>query len=133
MSANVDSVKAMYECFGRGDVAGILARLDPDIEWEHDWGMPPPSLFQERRGREAVAGYFAVLAELEFIRFEPVAFLEGGGMVCALIRLEVRHKGTGRVLRDLVGHLWSFGADGLAKRYRHLADTRQFAWAAGEG
>ena len=51
MSANVDSVKAMYECFGRGDVAGILARLDPDIEWEHDWGMPPPWLFQKRRGR----------------------------------------------------------------------------------
>jgi hypothetical protein len=42
MSRNVEAVKAIYESFGRGDVPGVLARLDPDVEWEHDWGRRRP-------------------------------------------------------------------------------------------
>ncbi len=38
MSHNTDAVKAMYESFGKGDVPAILARLAPDVVWEHDWG-----------------------------------------------------------------------------------------------
>ncbi len=45
------------------------------------------------------------------------------------IRLELRVKATGRVIRDLEAHLWTFGDDGLVRRMRHFVDTQQFALA----
>jgi len=131
MSRNVDTVKAMYECFGRGDVPGILARLSPDVEWEHDWGGAPLRWYQPRRGHDGVLQFFATLADFEFLRFEPVAFLEGGDLVAVPIQLELRVKATGKVIRDLEAHLWTFGADGRVARMRHFVDTQQFALAAG--
>ena len=130
MSRNVETVKALYECFGRGDIDGILARLDPDVEWEHDWGSAPLKWYRPRRGRAEVPGFFSdVLGDFEFVRFEPVAFLEGDNMVAVPIHLEVVVKANGRRIRDLEAHLWTFGADGLVTRIRHLIDSHQFALA----
>jgi hypothetical protein len=131
MSANVETLHAMYAAFGRGDVPGVLANLTDDVEWEYDWGREPIPLLRERRGREEVSGFFAELAPFEFLRFDPFAFLEGGDMVTALIHVHLRHRGTRREVRDLEAHLWTFAADGRARRLRHLVDTRQLAWATG--
>ena len=131
MSKNVDTVKELYECFGRGDVPGILERLDPDVEWEHDWGGEPLPIYATRRGREAAVGFFEALGEFDFLRFEPAGFLEGGDMVAVPIHAELRHKSSGRGFRDLEMHLWTFGADGLVRRFRHMGDTHQFAKMAG--
>jgi ketosteroid isomerase-like protein len=129
VSRNVDTIKAIYESFGRGDIAAILARLAPDIEWEHDWGAPPLKWYQPRRGRDGVPQFFAALADFEFLRFEPVAFLEGGNMVAVPIQLELRVKANGKTIKDLEAHLWTFGDDGLVTRFRHFVDSRQFALA----
>lgn len=127
MSRNVDTVKAMYDCFGRGDIAGILARLSPDVEWEHDWGGTPLKWYRPRRGHDGVKQFFASLADFEFLRFEPAAFLEGGNLVAVPIHIELRVRATGRTIRDLEAHLWTFGDDGRVARLRHLVDTQQFA------
>jgi ketosteroid isomerase-like protein len=129
MSRQIETVQAIYAAFGKGDVPGILAHLDPDVDWEHDWGGEPLRWYRPRRGRAAVPGFFEALADFEFLRFEPIAFLEGAGMVCVPIHLELKVKANGKVIRDLEAHLWSFGADGAVKRFRHLCDTAQFAAA----
>jgi ketosteroid isomerase-like protein len=90
MTGNVDTVKVTYDCFGRGDVPGILERLAPDVEWEHDWGATPLKWDQRRRGHDGVLQFLGALADFEFLRFEPLAFLEGDGMVDVPIRLELR-------------------------------------------
>jgi ketosteroid isomerase-like protein len=131
MSSNVEAVKAIYARFGQGDIPGVLEQLDPDVEWEHDWGAEPLPLYKPRHGRQAVAGFFAALADFDFLRFEPVAFLDGDDMVAVAIRTELRHKGSGREFRDLEMHLWTFGPDGLVKRFRHMADTHQLAGVIG--
>jgi ketosteroid isomerase-like protein len=131
MSRNIDTVKAIYDCFGKADIAGILARLAPDVQWEHDWGAEPLPLFAPRRGRDEVPKFFAMLDAFEFLRFEPVAFLEGANMVAVPVDLELLVKATGRRIKDVEAHLWTFGDDGLVTRFRHLADTRQFAQAMG--
>jgi len=130
MSAHVETVRAIYGCFGSGDVDGILVHLAEDVEWEHDWGATPLPLYVPRRGREAVRGFFGVLAAYEFLRFEPVAFLADDHMVAVPVRLEMRERATGKVIRDLEAHLWTFAADGKVSRFRHLCDTLQFAEAA---
>jgi ketosteroid isomerase-like protein len=63
MSRKFGTLKALYACFGRGDISGILERLDPDVEWEHDWGDEPLPLYAPRRGREAVVGFFEALVD----------------------------------------------------------------------
>jgi ketosteroid isomerase-like protein len=30
---NIDIVKTAYEAFGRGDIPGVVATFDPNIEW----------------------------------------------------------------------------------------------------
>jgi ketosteroid isomerase-like protein len=34
--SNVDTVQAIYEAFGRGDVASILDHHADDVEWDQD-------------------------------------------------------------------------------------------------
>lgn len=127
MNRHSETIKAIYDCFGRGDIAGVLARLHPDVEWEHDWGGPTLAMYAPRRGRDAVAGFFQALADYDFVRFEPMTFLEGGDMVGVPLQVELIYRPNGRRFRDLEMHLWTMGADGLARRFRHLSDTQQLA------
>ena len=129
MSRNIDTVKRMYECFGKGDIAGILKHLRPDVEWEYDWGGPTLAMYEARRGRMAVPAFFESLSVFEFRQFEPFAFLEGGDTLAVQIRVELVYKPTGRPHKDLEMHLWTFGDDGLVARFRHFADTLQLARA----
>jgi len=129
MSSNADAVKAIYESFGRGDVPTILARLAPDVAWEYDWGGESLKWMEPRRGRDAVPGFFATLADFEFARFEPFAFLEGDNMVAVPVRLELVYRSNGKRIRDLEMHLWTFGPDGLVTGFRHFVDTQQWAQA----
>lgn len=127
MNRHVETVQQIYGCFGKADVPGILARLDPAIAWEHDWGDETLKWYAPRRGRDAVAGFFDALADFDFVRFEPRAFLADGNMVAVPIDIELVVKLTGRHIRDLELHLWTFGANGLVTHFRHLADTLQVA------
>ncbi len=127
MSRNTDAVKAIYESFGKGDVPAILARLAADVAWEHDWGGESLKWFEPRWGRAAVPGFFASLADFEFIRFEPFAFLEDDDRVAVPVRLELVVKANGKRIRDLEMHLWTFGPEGLVPGFRHFVDTQQWA------
>ena len=131
MNRNSAAVNAMYECFGRGDIPGILEHLRPDVEWEHDWGGPTLKWYQPRRGRAEVPKFFEALADFEFVRFEPFAFLEGGDMVAVPVHIELIVKANGKRIRDLEMHLWTFDSDGRVSRFRHLVDTHQHALATG--
>lgn len=125
MATNIETVQAMYQAFGRGDVPAILAHLSPDIEWEHDAADHGVPWLRPRRGRDQVEGFFGELGGLDFRRFEPLSFLTSADQVAAVIAVELASKATGRAIRDLEVHLWTFGADGKVVRFRHFADTHQ--------
>jgi uncharacterized protein len=129
MTSHVQTVQAAYAAFGRGDIPAILALLAEDIAWEHDWGGAQLKWYVTRRGREEAAGFFATLADFDFLRFEPFAFLTDETRVCTLVNIELRAKATGKVYRDLEAHLWTFGPDGKVAKFRHLTDTHQLALA----
>jgi len=126
--SNVETVQEIYAAFGRADVPAIPGRLAGDVRWEH-WpdgggaqrhGVP---WLAERAGRDDVAGFFASLAALDIHAFAPRAFLEGDGMVAAVIELDATVVATGERIRDVEIHLWSFGADGRVTEFRHFVDT----------
>jgi ketosteroid isomerase-like protein len=136
---NRETVQAMYEAFGRGDVPAILERVSEDVRWEsfpngnagQDAGVP---WLAERRGRDGVAEFFAIVGEAhEYHSFECKAVLADADetYVAALIEIDVTVRATGHRLRDEHIHLWTFGDDGLVTALQHHVDTVKHARAEG--
>jgi ketosteroid isomerase-like protein len=128
-----ETVRQIYQAFGRGDVGTILVHLAEDVEWEYGVTSTDVPWLQPRRGREAVAGFFQSLAAVEIHSFQPKVLLESGGVVVALIDLDATVRRTGaRVVEEDEVHIWHFNPAGRVRRFRHRADTHQH-WAAYAG
>jgi hypothetical protein len=125
---NIETVQSIYQAFGRGDIAAILEKVSPDVDWDYGHTVDVPYL-KPRRGREGVGAFFqAILENLEIRAFavKEVFGSPDGKVVVALVDLEGVAKGTGRVVREEDEiHLWRFGADGLVARFKHGVDTAQ--------
>ncbi len=129
MATGIETVQAIYGAFGRGDVPAILAALRDDVEWEHDsvdHGVP---WLRPRRGRQAVGDFFIDLSAVGIEGFEPRSFLASADQVAVVIAFEGVVKATGRRIRDLEMHLWTFAPDGKVARFRHVVDTHQHVTA----
>jgi uncharacterized protein len=121
--SNLDTIKQVYEAFGRGDVPAILDALDEKVELDTENEPSDVPWMQPRRGRGNIAGFFQALAPLEFTRFEPHTFLhDDGNKVLALVHVEANHLGKSYRFRN-EGHLWTFGADGKIVGFQHVTDT----------
>ena len=126
--SNLQTMRAIYEAFGRGDVPAILEHISEDVDWEYAYRAAPNPVpwLQPRRGRAGAAAFFESLGALEFHRFEATAFLEGDGVVVVLVDLEATVRQTGRrIVETDEAHIWHFGPDGKVVRMRHGADTHQ--------
>ena len=125
---NLETVKAIYEAFGRGDVSDILARVSDDVSWE-EWATPGRAqelipYLRPRNGRPNVAGFLGdVAATLEFHSFEPVGFFESRDHVLVRIRFDATIRTTGRRFQDEEIHLWGFDKSGRVAEFRHYVDT----------
>jgi ketosteroid isomerase-like protein len=113
----------MYEAFGRGDVPAIISKLDENVEWDTEVPVDGVPWMEPRRGASNVPGFFEALAPLNFTRFEPHTFFEGGDKVFALVAIEgTNAKGTSFNL-PYEGHLWVFNSAGKVVKYQHVTDT----------
>jgi uncharacterized protein len=83
---NVKVVQDAYAAFGRGDVQGILDRLDDGIVWKGVYGAGSHvPMAGERRGKAAVTEFFKQVAtHVNFSRFEPREFVATGNKVVTL-------------------------------------------------
>ncbi len=121
---NTDTVKKIYDAFGRGDVAAILDKLDNAIEWETQAPVNGVPWLQPRCGKANVTGFFESLAPLKIIRFEPHTFFDGGVTIFVLIAFEATHRGKTYSFPNN-GHLWQFNSAGKVARFDHITDTAQ--------
>ena len=83
---NTKIVQEAYAAFGRGDVQGILDRLDDGVVWKGVYGaashVPTDG---ERRGKAQVGEFFKLVSEtVKFSQFEPREFVASGDKVVAL-------------------------------------------------
>jgi ketosteroid isomerase-like protein len=126
----VESVKALFAAFGRGDVPGVLAMLDDDVDWgggKADVDVPTQ---QPRHGRKQVGEFFeAVGREQEFHRFEPRRFFAEGNDVLVLVREEFAFRRTGRRVDIDVVHHFTLNGAGKVARYVSYYDTARYAAA----
>ena len=124
--SNLETVRQIYAAFGRGDISAFLEQLDQGVDWEYGSGSNEVPWLQPRRGREAAAGFFEALREVEIHRFVPKELLEGPDLVVALVDIEFTVQRTGRrVIEEDEAHVWRFNSRGKVERFRHCTDTLQ--------
>lgn len=122
--SNVDTVKQIYEAFGRGDIPAIIGTLDSNVEWDTESSTPGVPWLQPRRGAANIPAFFASLAPLSFQRFEPHTFFDNGKTVFVLVGFDVTHVPSGKQYTiPNEGHLWVFNDAGKVVRYQHVTDT----------
>jgi len=127
--SNVETVQDIYEAFGRGDVPAILGRLADDVQWDQDapgYGVP---IYEPGVGKAHAQRFFENLQDVEITRFEPTNFLTGGEQVAVTIDIELKVKATGKEVKALEIHLWTFGDDGKVTRFFHSIDRHAFVLA----
>ena len=123
--SDLDTVHQIYDAFGRGDMPEILSKLSDNVEWEYGSTSNVPWL-QRRQGREAAAGFFASLEQIQMNRFVPKDFFGGDGTVVVLLDVDFTVRSTGkRVIEEDEIHVWRFNPEGKVIRFRHGADTHQ--------
>jgi uncharacterized protein len=134
-NSHTATVTAMYEAFGRGDVAAVLSHLSEDVTWDvtdepwtpHAAGVP---WLLPRRGHAEVAEFFAIVGAWQYERFEVLDLLASDTQVAAELRL-VAALPNGNRVDEVVMHVWRFGEDGLVIALRRMLDTAAHIAAAG--
>jgi uncharacterized protein len=91
MGANGTLVESVYSAFGRGDIPGLLALLDDDVEWSSPKTLPQGGQF---RGKSEVAHFFDLVGGA----WDPLTVaVEGlGELRDDLVVVVVRADGTRR-------------------------------------
>ena len=123
--SNLETVQAIYDAFGQGNVPVILDQLDEAVEWERPGAGHGVPWLKPGRGKAHVGQFFASLAVVDISKFVPVNLLAGGNQVVAVIDIELTVKATGEAVRDEELHLWTFGPDGKVSSFHHVVDTAQ--------
>lgn len=124
----VTRMKELYEAFGRGDLATVLAGMDENIEW-HEAEGNPWSLGRPFVGPQQVVDGVIQRIGAEFEGFEilPTRFLGAGDTVVMEGRYRAqRHTATGKPLDAEVVHVWDL-RNGKVARFHQYVDTRQWA------
>lgn len=130
----LQTVAAIYEAFGRGDVPTLLGHLAEDVTFE---ATEPPTdaaaaghpLLAVRRGKDEVLDFFGALATCEVHAFEVVDLMSSDTQVAAHVRLEMTTPAGVRLVDDEM-HRWQIGPDGRVVAMKHYADTAKHlaAW-----
>ena len=95
---NVGVVQQAYAAFGRGDLDGLIALLDPQVSWRTP-GPPDLPSAGLRHGPDAVRDFFGVLLNtFEITNFIPSDFLAQGDKVVVLGTSLERVKATGTAI-----------------------------------
>lgn len=128
---NAATVRSIYDAFLRGDIAGVMAAMHEQIEWneaEHITYWPGGAFV----GPHAVlTGVFARLPQdFDGFRVEVSRIVAAGDTVLVEARLRATAKATGKPLDAQVAHIWDL-RDGKVVRFQEYADTWHFAQVTG--
>jgi ketosteroid isomerase-like protein len=129
---NVKIVATDYEAFGRGDVATVLASLDPQVIWNEAENLAYAD-GNPYIGPDAVLkGVFARIgAEWDGFIVVPTEILDSGDTVVMHGRYRGTYKATGASINAQVAHVFKF-RNGKIVSFQQYADTAQIRDAMGK-
>jgi ketosteroid isomerase-like protein len=112
--SDADLISGLYQAFGRGDVPGVLAALDEQIDWHSPATLPHGGDFH---GRQSIGGFFAGIGEhWESLEVDLKELVSGGEIVVALVSAHGRLRATGEEFAYSAAHAWTV-RDGTPVRF----------------
>ena len=121
---NLDVVRSLYTAFGRGDLQGIVAALDPQVSWLTP-GAPDLPTGGLRQGIPAVREFFGLLLNtFEIADFQPKDFLAAGDKVVVLGTSREGPKRSGRLVDFRWVHVFTF-RNGRIVAFEEPADVSE--------
>jgi ketosteroid isomerase-like protein len=128
-NANIKLIQDIYAAFGRGDVAGIVSRLDPNVDWCSVGRQSDHPTFGQRNGAAAVTEFFGTVAACEDVtEFSPQEFHAAEDKVFVLGHYSMKIRKTGKTVAADWIHIFTV-KDGKVVKWREHTDTAQFAEA----
>ena len=131
MANNVETLRAGYDAFAKGEIQKVLGLFDQKIEWheaEHVTYWPGGPFVGPRA---IVDGVFArIPQDFDNFTIDIRRMLACGDTVLVEARYRATAKATGRRLDAQVAHVWDF-RDGKVVRWQQYTDTWQFAQVTG--
>jgi ketosteroid isomerase-like protein len=129
--AAIDLVRRSYVAFERGDIAGVLADMHPNIEWHQAQGLPHGGLYHGVD--EVKRNIFDPLHGSWWEEFSapPDEFLDAGDQVVVIGRYRGVAKGTRKTLDVPFVHIWTVEGE-KAIRFRQYLDTAGWIEALAE-
>lgn len=105
--ANVVFVQSLYQAFGEGRVADIVAAVTPDARWEVVGDNADSPHYGVRTGAAGVQDFFTTLGGyIEFSEFTPQDFIDGGDKIVVTGTARGRVHGTGAEIADRWIHVF---------------------------
>ena len=112
--ANLESVRQIYDAWGRGDIPGPSELFDEEVEYVNPAGAIEPGT------RSGVAEFARAGEKLheawEFWKAEPEEMKAEGDRVAVLVRFRARGRGSGAEVEGHESALFTF-RDGKVVRY----------------
>ena len=123
-SKNIESVKTVYEAFGRGDVAAILAAVTDDVDWATETSADGAPWWGVRTGKDGVGAFFDAFGKaMDVEDFTPLTFAaDDNGDVLTVVRFATRSRETGKFAQMHLHHYFRF-TNGKISYYRGTEDT----------
>ena len=123
---NVETIRGMYEAFGRGDIPFIINALDAQVEWweaenfiyaDQNPYVGPNAVLQGVFGR--------INVEWDGFKVSPKEILDAGDTAVSQGYYSGINKQTGREVRAQFAHFFTF-RDGKIVKFQQYTDTAQF-------
>jgi hypothetical protein len=123
MAGNLETLKALYGAFAKGDVPAVLGMMDEKIEWREPASLP----FEDQIGPGAVAEniFGPVVQQIADFSVTPEEYLGDGDTIVALGRYGGKGAKNGVALDTPFAHRWTFRGGKVASFYTYT-DTK--AW-----
>jgi len=127
---NIDTIKAIYDASGRGDVDTILERCTDDVDWAADAATAVAPWHGVKHGKGEVPSFFAGIQETGPVtEFSPLSFAGNeDGDVMVFLRYAFTVSATGKDVATNLHHYWRL-RDGKVFYYRGSEDTALIASA----
>jgi ketosteroid isomerase-like protein len=111
--ADIETLRAGYEAFNRGDWDAAIRFAHPEFELQTADRVPNPGTY---RGPEEARRFFEDLfAPFEEMFVEPETFFERGDQIAVFVLTRLRPTGSSAVVENRIGHLWTM-REGKASR-----------------
>ena len=123
-SQNIETITAVYDAFGRGDVGAIVDAVTDDVDWASDTSSDGAPWYGVRTGKEGVGAFFEAFGKaMDVDDFTPLTYATNAdGDVLTVVRFGVRSRETGKAAAMQLHHWFRF-TKGKISYYRGTEDT----------